>query len=112
MGNSQREMAAVAVCSMVRPTPPAFSRRPSSVQTQVKAEVPKAKALASIGMGVAANALSTPVAQAAQENLAIMQVGEGEALLVKVAWGALMASFSFSLALVVWGRSGLKKERG
>mmetsp|Transcript_13977 Transcript_13977/g.35250 ORF Transcript_13977/g.35250 Transcript_13977/m.35250 type:complete len:192 (-) Transcript_13977:447-1022(-) len=45
-----------------------------------------------------------PAAQAAQE---FAQIAEGEPFLVQLGWGALMASFSFSLCLVVWGRSGL-----
>ena len=61
------------------------------------------KAALGSAVGVAAVALA-PAAQAAQE---FAQVAEGEPALVGIAWGALMASFSFSLALVVWGRSGL-----
>jgi cytochrome b6-f complex subunit 8 len=36
-----------------------------------------------------------------------MQTAEGEPFIVNLGWAALCASFSFSLALVVWGRSGL-----
>merc|ERR1712176_1469859 len=61
------------------------------------------KAALSSAVGAAAIALA-PAAQAAQE---FAQVAEGEPLLISVGWGALMASFSFSLCLVVWGRSGL-----
>merc|ERR1712174_37196 len=61
------------------------------------------KAALSSAVGAAAIALA-PAAQAAQE---FAQVAEGEPLLVSIGWGALMASFSFSLCLVVWGRSGL-----
>ena len=61
------------------------------------------KAALGSAVGAAAMALA-PAAQAAQE---LAQVAEGEPLLVSVGWGALMASFSFSLCLVVWGRSGL-----
>merc|ERR1712176_1245282 len=35
--------------------------------------------------------------------LEFAQVAEGEPLLISIGWGALMASFSFSLCLVVWG---------
>ena len=42
--------------------------------------------------------------QAAQE---LAQTAEGEPFIVNLGWAALCASFSFSLALVVWGRSGL-----
>merc|ERR1712174_40142 len=58
------------------------------------------KAALSSAVGAAAIALA-PAAQAAQE---FAQVAEGEPLLVSIGWGALMASFSFSLCLVVWGR--------
>merc|ERR1739847_166158 len=61
------------------------------------------KAALSSAVGAAAIALA-PAAQAAQE---FAQVAEGEPLLISIGWGALMASFSFSLCLVVWGRSGL-----
>lgn len=50
--------------------------------------------------------LSPPfVPQAAQE---FVQVAETETAFVQqLGWAALMASFAFSLSLVVWGRSGL-----
>ena len=49
-------------------------------------------------------AMSAPAAQAVME---LVQVAEGEPFIVNLAWGAIMATFSFSLSLVVWGRSGL-----
>ena len=45
-----------------------------------------------------------PRAQAAQE---FIQVAEGEPLIVQAGWASLCAIFPFSLAMVVWGRSGL-----
>tara|TARA_B100001540_G_scaffold311161_1_gene330168 strand:- start:1969 stop:2622 length:654 start_codon:yes stop_codon:yes gene_type:complete len=54
---------------------------------------------------VAASIVSPEASHAAQNVVA--QVAEGEPFLVDVAWGAILSSFSFSLALVVWGRSGL-----
>lgn len=57
-----------------------------------------------VAAGVVAEALSAPAVQAAQE---LVQVAEGEPFIVNVAWAAIMSTFSFSLALVVWGRSGL-----
>jgi cytochrome b6-f complex subunit 8 len=42
--------------------------------------------------------------QAAQE---FAQLAEGEPFIQQLGWAALCASFSFSLSLVVWGRSGL-----
>jgi hypothetical protein len=32
---------------------------------------------------------------------------QGEAPIIQIGWGALAASFSLSLAMTVWGRSGL-----
>ena len=51
-----------------------------------------------------AEVMSAPAAQAAME---VVQVAEGEPFIVNLAWAAIMATFSFSLSLVVWGRSGL-----
>jgi cytochrome b6-f complex subunit 8 len=45
-----------------------------------------------------------PAAQAAQE---IMMTAEGEPLIVSIGWAAVAVMFSFTLSLVVWGRSGL-----
>ncbi|DBA79593.1 hypothetical protein WJX77_011003 [Trebouxia sp. C0004] len=63
-----------------------------------------------VQVAAAATALSTlaiavaPAAQAAQE---AFLVAEGEPALVQVGWAATCAIFTFSLSLVVWGRSGL-----
>ena len=54
---------------------------------------------------IAATVISPEASHAAQNVVA--QVAEGEPFLVDVAWGAILSCFSFSLALVVWGRSGL-----
>jgi hypothetical protein len=48
--------------------------------------------------------MSAPAVQAAQE---MAQLAEGEPFIQQLGWAALCASFSFSLSLVVWGRSGL-----
>jgi cytochrome b6-f complex subunit 8 len=45
-----------------------------------------------------------PAAQAAQE---VMMVAEGEPAIVQIGWAAVCVMFSFSLSLVVWGRSGM-----
>lgn len=45
-----------------------------------------------------------PAAQAAQE---AMMVAEGEPFIVQLGWAATCVMFSFSLSMVVWGRSGL-----
>jgi hypothetical protein len=37
----------------------------------------------------------------------LFDVPQGEPLVVQLGWAALCASFSASLAFVVWGRSGL-----
>eukprot|EP00884_Botryococcus_braunii_P013360 jgi/Botrbrau1/22024/Bobra.0024s0038.1 len=55
-------------------------------------------------LATTASMLASPAAQAAQE---AFQVAEGEPLIVVLGWCATAAMFSFSLALVVWGRSGL-----
>ena len=63
------------------------------------------KAVAGVlAAGAVYEAMSAPAAQAAME---LVQVAEGEPFIVNLAWGAIMATFSFSLSLVVWGRSGL-----
>ena len=54
---------------------------------------------------VAAVASAAPAHAAVVE--AVGQVAEGEPFIVNLAWAAIMATFSFSLSLVVWGRSGL-----
>lgn len=46
----------------------------------------------------------TPAAQAAQE---AMVMAAGEPTIVQVGWAATAVMFTFSLSLVVWGRSGL-----
>ena len=78
-----------------------LASRREATSTSVNKVVEKAALSSAVGAAVIA---LTPAAQAAQE---FAQVAEGEPLLVSVGWGALMASFSFSLCLVVWGRSGL-----
>jgi cytochrome b6-f complex subunit 8 len=45
-----------------------------------------------------------PAAQAAQE---VMMIAEGEPAIVQIGWAAVCVMFSFSLSLVVWGRSGM-----
>jgi len=61
--------------------------------------------LGAVATGVVAEAFSAAPVQAATEVLG--QVAEGEPFIVQLAWAAIMATFSFSLSLVVWGRSGL-----
>ncbi|KAK9829112.1 hypothetical protein WJX72_003955 [[Myrmecia] bisecta] len=71
----------------------------SAQQRQNKASLTAAVA------GVSALAVAVaPAAQAAQE---AFQTAEGEPVIVQVGWAALCVVFSFSLSLVVWGRSGL-----
>jgi hypothetical protein len=57
-----------------------------------------------VATAAVAEVMSAPAAQAAME---VVQVAEGEPFIVNLAWAAIMATFSFSLSLVVWGRSGL-----
>ncbi|GAB4821576.1 hypothetical protein N2152v2_008622 [Parachlorella kessleri] len=61
------------------------------------------KAAAVAALTAAALAIA-PAAQAAQEALVL---AEGEPIIQNIGWAATAAMFSFSLALVVWGRSGL-----
>lgn len=62
-------------------------------------------------MASAAASVVAAVASAAPAHAAVVeavgQVAEGEPFIVNLAWAAIMATFSFSLSLVVWGRSGL-----
>lgn len=69
----------------------------SSCDLQVST-VAAAAALSTVALAVA------PAAQAAQE---AFTVAAGEPFIVQVGWAALCVMFSFSLSLVVWGRSGL-----
>lgn len=72
----------------------------------VKAAVEqKAAQKAAIAAGVSTLAMAVvPAAQAAQE---VMMVAEGEPAIVQIGWAAVCVMFSFSLSLVVWGRSGM-----
>lgn len=50
-------------------------------------------------------AMAAPqAAQAAQE---AFMLADGEPALVQIGWAATCVMFSFSLSLVVWGRSGM-----
>ncbi|PRW45325.1 subunit of the chloroplast cytochrome b6f complex [Chlorella sorokiniana] len=78
--------------------------RPARVQAvRVQAVKAEQKAAAVAALSAAALAIA-PAAQAAQE---AMMVAEGEPLIVQLGWAATAVMFSFSLSLVVWGRSGL-----
>ncbi|KAI8472431.1 MAG: cytochrome b6-f complex subunit [Monoraphidium minutum] len=62
-------------------------------------------AVASVAAGASVLALAVPqAAQAAQE---AFMMAEGEPAIVQVGWAALCVMFSFSISLVVWGRSGM-----
>jgi len=69
----------------------------SAQQDQVKVAAATAS-VSALAMAVA------PHAQAAQE---AFMMAEGEPAIVQVGWAALCVMFSFSLSLVVWGRSGM-----
>jgi len=78
------------------------ARRPVKVQASAQPEQVKVAAAAA---SVSALAMAmAPHAQAAQE---AFMVAEGEPAIVQVGWAALCVMFSFSLSLVVWGRSGM-----
>uniref|UniRef100_A0A061R477 Cytochrome b6-f complex subunit PetN n=1 Tax=Tetraselmis sp. GSL018 TaxID=582737 RepID=A0A061R477_9CHLO len=78
----------------------AAARAPVVVRAEKSSE---AKVAAVSALTTAAVAVA-PQAQAAQEAFA---VADGEAAIVQLGWAALCVIFSFSLSLVVWGRSGL-----
>eukprot|EP01025_Chloroclados_australasicus_P021239 TRINITY_DN222_c0_g1_i1.p2 TRINITY_DN222_c0_g1~~TRINITY_DN222_c0_g1_i1.p2 ORF type:complete len:106 (-),score=18.14 TRINITY_DN222_c0_g1_i1:202-519(-) len=61
-----------------------------------------------IAVASAAAAFATAIAPAAQAAQEVAMTAEGEAAIIQVGWGVLAASFSLSLAMVVWGRSGLQ----
>ncbi|KAL3161548.1 hypothetical protein ABBQ32_010415 [Trebouxia sp. C0010 RCD-2024] len=108
--------SAVACCSTAaRPSLKSSTRhsfaaaRLPTRRTQ-RAVVVAAEKQNKVQVAAAATALSTlavavaPAAQAAQE---AFQLADGEPALVQVGWAATCAIFTFSLSLVVWGRSGL-----
>lgn len=76
---------------------------PRSGAVRVLAQKQEQKAAAVAALSAAALAIA-PAAQAAQE---AMMVADGEPLIVTLGWAATCAMFTFSLSLVVWGRSGL-----
>lgn len=80
------------VCRAVRVTAAAQKQ-------ESKVPVAAAATLSAVAM-----AASAPAVQAAQE---FAMTAEGEPLLVQVGWAATAVLFTFSLSLVVWGRSGM-----
>ncbi|KIY97068.1 hypothetical protein MNEG_10895 [Monoraphidium neglectum] len=56
------------------------------------------------GAGAAFFMAVPEAAQAAQE---AFMMAEGEPAIVQIGWAATAVMFSFSLSLVVWGRSGM-----
>lgn len=70
--------------------------RPPAAPT--RSQVALASAVAGAALALA------PAAQAATE---AMMLAEGEPAIVQIGWAATCVMFSFSLSLVVWGRSGL-----
>ncbi|GAX80384.1 hypothetical protein CEUSTIGMA_g7823.t1 [Chlamydomonas eustigma] len=91
---------ATTLRSLSKSTVPRVSAR-RTVKTFAQAQNEKivsAAAISTLALAVA------PAAQAAQE---AFMVAEGEPFIVQVGWAALCVMFSFSLSLVVWGRSGL-----
>ncbi len=86
-----------------RTAAPALPRAAPRRAVVVRAERAAEKAAVLAGVSTAALALA-PAAQAAQE---AMMLAEGEPAIVQVGWAAVCVMFSFSLSLVVWGRSGM-----
>lgn len=93
---AQRPVAS-KVAAVARPS----LRKP----VRVMASAEKAAQKATLAAGAASVAMAlAPAAQAASE---VMMVAEGEPAIVQVGWAAVCVMFSFSLSLVVWGRSGM-----
>ncbi|BDA41292.1 probable cytochrome b6-f complex subunit 8, chloroplastic at C-terminar half [Coccomyxa sp. Obi] len=108
-------MAAVASSSAIlRPAAQKLAvRRPAAARSAPKAlrclaqneqQRQQATVASAAAVSIFALAAAAPAAQAATE---VMQLAEGEPFIVNIGWAALAASFSFSLAAVVWGRSGM-----
>ena len=70
-----------------------------------EAESASLKATTAAAGVAAAGAVAAPAA--ANAACEVAEVATGEPGLVKLGWAAVLASFSFSISLVVWGRSGL-----
>ena len=81
----------------------AADRAQVAVSAALPAKAAKVAASAVVA-SVVAEAFAAPAVQAAVE---VAQLAEGEPTIVQLGWAGLMATFSFSLSLVVWGRSGL-----
>ncbi|PSC68583.1 subunit of the chloroplast cytochrome b6f complex [Micractinium conductrix] len=88
-------------CLRVQAAKPAARVARAPLRVQAVKQEQKAAAVAALSAAALAIA---PAAQAAQEAL---MVAEGEPLIVQLGWAATAVMFSFSLSLVVWGRSGL-----
>lgn len=91
----------VATPSAVKPR--TASRQAVKVQAAAKPQAKAAMAAAAATASTLVLALA-PAVQAAQE---VAMVAEGEPAIVQIGWAATCVMFSFSLSLVVWGRSGL-----
>lgn len=89
----RQQRASVRVAASAKPT----------LATAAK-PAPKANLAAA---AAAASALAVAIAPAAQAAQEAMMVAEGEPAIVQVGWAAVCVMFSFSLSLVVWGRSGM-----
>eukprot|EP00210_Caulerpa_lentillifera_P009649 g9205.t1 len=81
-----------------------LSRRLSTTTHASLKEIQNEKVMISTAAITAAACVLPQIASAAQE---VIQLAEGEPLIVQAGWAALAASFTMSIAIVVWGRSGL-----
>ncbi|KXZ55187.1 hypothetical protein GPECTOR_3g332 [Gonium pectorale] len=83
---------------------PASAKR-QAVKVQAVKPAEQKAAMAAVAATASTMALAlAPAAQAAQE---VAMLAEGEPAIVQIGWAATCVMFSFSLSLVVWGRSGL-----
>merc|ERR1712137_705568 len=107
-----RSVACFRPTSSCQPAQMAFTtlaRKPVvAAQATRKAVVPKALSKEhKLAVASAAAAFATAIAPAAQAAQGVAMTAEGEAPIIQIGWGFLAASFSVSLAMTVWGRSGL-----
>merc|ERR1712118_408853 len=67
----------------------------------------KPESIAKTGVGAVASSFVTSLVPAAQAIQDTMIINDGEPFIVQIGWAATCVMFTFSLSLVVRGRSGL-----
>jgi len=103
---AQRSMQRVsALSSPNEPERVIVMETPTKVSLEKRRDLIAAMAVAATG--ASAKDRVAIAAEMKKERNQVGQIGEGEPPLVNIGWGALCAMFSSSIALVIWGRSGL-----